>query len=94
MRATLRRLTDHASISPTRSPSCSMRCSASSISEQNNIIKLLSVMAVVPMPPTLIASVYGMNFKAMPESYRVERKATRTAGGDAAAHGGAALHVL
>ena len=35
--------------------------------EQNNIIKLFSVMAVVLMPPTLIASVYGMNFKNMPE---------------------------
>ena len=32
-----------------------------------HIIKLFSVMAVVLMPPTLIASVYGMNFKAMPE---------------------------
>ena len=35
--------------------------------EQNNIIKLFSVMAVVFMPPTLIASIYGMNFKTMPE---------------------------
>jgi magnesium transporter len=35
--------------------------------EQNNIIKLFSVMAVVLMPPTLIASIYGMNFKIMPE---------------------------
>jgi magnesium transporter len=35
--------------------------------EQNNIIKLFSVMAVVLMPPTLIASIYGMNFKVMPE---------------------------
>src|SRR5215468_8687691 len=35
--------------------------------EQNNIIKLFSVMAVVLMPPTLIASIYGMNFKEMPE---------------------------
>src|ERR1700742_742919 len=35
--------------------------------EQNNIIKLFSVMAVVLMPPTLIASIYGMNFKDMPE---------------------------
>ncbi len=35
--------------------------------EQNNIIKLFSVMAVVLMPPTLIASIYGMNFKWMPE---------------------------
>ncbi len=35
--------------------------------EQNNIIKLFSVMAVIFMPPTLVASVYGMNFKVMPE---------------------------
>ena len=35
--------------------------------EQNNIIKLFSVMAVVLRPPTLIASIYGMNFKIMPE---------------------------
>src|SRR5436190_1479414 len=30
--------------------------------EQNNVIKLFSVAAVVFMPPTLIASIYGMNF--------------------------------
>lgn len=35
--------------------------------EQNNIIKLFSVMAVIFMPPTLVASVYGMNFERMPE---------------------------
>src|SRR3954451_7541858 len=35
--------------------------------EQNNIIKIFSVAAVVLMPPTLVASIYGMNFKAMPE---------------------------
>lgn len=35
--------------------------------EQNNIIKLFSVAAVALLPPTLIASVYGMNFKFMPE---------------------------
>ena len=35
--------------------------------EQNNIIKIFSVAAVVLMPPTLIASIYGMNFKGMPE---------------------------
>lgn len=35
--------------------------------EQNQIIKLFSVMAVTLMPPTLIASAYGMNFKHMPE---------------------------
>jgi magnesium transporter len=35
--------------------------------EQNNNIKLFSVMAVVLMPPTLIDSIYGMNFKIIPE---------------------------
>ncbi len=35
--------------------------------EQNQIIKLFSVMAVVLLPPTLIASIYGMNFHYMPE---------------------------
>ena len=35
--------------------------------EQNQIIKLFSVMAVILLPPTLVASVYGMNFTHMPE---------------------------
>lgn len=35
--------------------------------EQNQIIKLFSVAAVMLMPPTLVASVYGMNFKSIPE---------------------------
>lgn len=35
--------------------------------EQNEIVKILSVAAVIFMPPTLIASIYGMNFKIMPE---------------------------
>ena len=35
--------------------------------EQNNIIKIFSVAAVAFLPPTLIASIYGMNFKHMPE---------------------------
>ena len=35
--------------------------------EQNQIIKLFSVGAVMLMPPTLVASIYGMNFKHMPE---------------------------
>jgi len=35
--------------------------------EQNNIIKIFSVAAVALLPPTLIASIYGMNFKHMPE---------------------------
>ena len=35
--------------------------------EQNAIIKIFSVAAVVFLPPTLIASIYGMNFQFMPE---------------------------
>ena len=35
--------------------------------EQNDIIKLFSVMAVIFLPPTLVASIYGMNFDVMPE---------------------------
>jgi magnesium transporter len=35
--------------------------------EQNDIIKVLTVASVVGIPPTLIASIYGMNFKDMPE---------------------------
>jgi magnesium transporter len=35
--------------------------------EQNDIIKLFSVMSVIFLPPTLVASIYGMNFEAMPE---------------------------
>jgi magnesium transporter len=35
--------------------------------EQNAIIKIVSVAAVVFLPPTLVASIYGMNFQHMPE---------------------------
>lgn len=35
--------------------------------QQNTIIKLFSVAAVAFLPPTLVASLYGMNFKHMPE---------------------------
>jgi magnesium transporter len=35
--------------------------------EQNGIIKIFSVASVVFLPPTLVASIYGMNFKYMPE---------------------------
>jgi len=35
--------------------------------EQSQIIKLFSVMAVILLPPTLVASIYGMNFKYLPE---------------------------
>lgn len=35
--------------------------------EQNRIIKIFSVVSVVFLPPTLVASSYGMNFEFMPE---------------------------
>ncbi|MBK1971094.1 magnesium/cobalt transporter CorA [Campylobacter sp. TTU-622] len=35
--------------------------------EQNKIIKLFTVATVAMMPPTLIGTIYGMNFKKMPE---------------------------
>ena len=35
--------------------------------QQNDIIKIFSIAAVVFLPPTLVASVYGMNFDVMPE---------------------------
>ena len=35
--------------------------------EQNKIIKIFTVVTVIFMPPTLIGTIYGMNFKHMPE---------------------------
>lgn len=35
--------------------------------EQNQIIKIFSIAAVVFLPPTMIASIYGMNFTILPE---------------------------
>ena len=35
--------------------------------DQNNVIKIFSVAAVVLLPPSLVATIYGMNFKNMPE---------------------------
>lgn len=35
--------------------------------EQNTVIKIFTVVTVAFMPPTLIASIYGMNFNHMPE---------------------------
>ena len=34
---------------------------------QNEIFKVLTIVSIVGIPPTLIASIYGMNFKVMPE---------------------------
>ncbi len=35
--------------------------------QQNKIIKIFSIASVVFLPPTMIASIYGMNFRFMPE---------------------------
>ncbi|MBV9394293.1 MAG: magnesium transporter CorA family protein [Methylobacteriaceae bacterium] len=35
--------------------------------DQNNIFRILTIVSVVGIPPTLIAGIYGMNFKNMPE---------------------------
>jgi magnesium transporter len=35
--------------------------------EQNDIVKVLTVVSVVGVPPVLVAGIYGMNFKGMPE---------------------------
>jgi len=35
--------------------------------QQNQIIKIFSIAAVVFLPPTLVASIYGMNYAVMPE---------------------------
>ena len=35
--------------------------------EQNDIFKVLTIVSVIGIPPTLIASMYGMNFKTIPE---------------------------
>jgi len=39
--------------------------------EQNRVIKIFTVVTVIFMPPTVIASAYGMNFKYMPELEKV-----------------------
>ena len=35
--------------------------------QQNNVIKVLTIASVVGIPPTLLAGIWGMNFKNMPE---------------------------
>jgi magnesium transporter len=60
-------LSDHASFLANKS-SFMLQATLGLISiEQNNIIKIFSVAAAVFLPPTLIASMYGMNFRFMPE---------------------------
>ncbi len=60
-------LSDHASFVANKS-SFMLQATLGLINiEQNNIIKIFSVAAAVFLPPTLIASIYGMNFHFMPE---------------------------
>ena len=35
--------------------------------QQNDLFKVLTIVSVVGIPPTLMAGIYGMNFKSMPE---------------------------
>ena len=60
-------LSDHASFLANKS-SFMLQATLGLINiEQNNIIKIFSVAAAVFLPPTLIASIWGMNFEFMPE---------------------------
>ena len=34
---------------------------------QNEVFKILTIVSIMGIPPTLIASIYGMNFKIIPE---------------------------
>ncbi len=67
MAADIRSLTDHASyVAGTTVFLLEATLGLINI-EQSNIIKIVSVVSVLIMPPTLIASIYGMNFEHMPE---------------------------
>jgi magnesium transporter len=67
MAADIRSLTDHASyLAGTAVFQLDATLGLINI-EQNAIIKIVSVVSVLIMPPTLIASIYGMNFEFMPE---------------------------
>jgi magnesium transporter len=60
-------LSDHASFLGTK-VSFLLEATLGAINiEQNDIIKIFSIVAVMLMPPTLVASIYGMNFHFMPE---------------------------
>ena len=67
MAADIRSLTDHASYVAGTSVFLLEATLGLINIEQSNIIKIVSVVAVLIMPPTLIASIYGMNFDFMPE---------------------------
>jgi len=67
VRQDLGSLVDFGPISPARRSSCWMRSLGFISIEQNDIFKVLTIVSVVGIPPTLIASMYGMNFHNMPE---------------------------
>ncbi len=58
---------------------------------QNKIIKIISVVIVALLRPTLIASIYGMNFKAMPE---LTGRGLPVCAGVGADLGGRTVHLL
>lgn len=65
--ADLNALSDHASFLSTKVGFLLDATLGMINNEQNAIIKILSVAALVFLPPTLVAGVYGMNFEFMPE---------------------------
>ncbi len=72
-------LSDHASFLANKS-SFMLQATLGLINiEQNNIIKIFSVAATIFLPPTLIASIYGMNFEFMPELDKPLRLSARPA---------------
>ena len=38
--------------------------------EQNDVMRIFSIVSIIFLPPTLVASIYGMNFRIMPEINR------------------------
>lgn len=60
-------LTDHATFLSDKVPFVLDATLGRINNEQSLIIKLFSVLAVVLLPPTLIASIYGRNFENIPE---------------------------
>ena len=85
-------LSDHASFLANKS-SFMLQATLGLINiEQNNIIKIFSVAAAMFLPPTLIASIYGMNFHFMPELDKSLRLPARAAAdGDLGSH---SLHLF
>lgn len=67
MSADIRSLADHASYNSNTSTFLLDALVGLITFEQNAIIRIVSIVSVLIMPPTLVASIYGMNFHFMPE---------------------------